>query len=765
LIRSNYFKFRMNERTGWLLDLYAHPEGGLVLWFLTEDGERLRLKQAFPVTFYASGPRQALRAAWRWLQSQPEKPRLARAERRELMPPGILTLLAVQVDQPVEQPRLFARLARAFPGLAYYDADLQLWLRYAAVTGAFPLARCCIVFDDHANLQSLKPLDSPWDLDPAPAPLRILSIEPDHDPRHAEPTALSLHCERADYQLPLEPVRALLVSLAAILRRHDPDLLLTAWGDTWFFPWLLARAAEFNLQLPFNREPGFEVAHRPERTYFSYGQVIYQGPQALLFGRSHIDIYNAMLFHDYGLEGILELARVAALPLQTTARASPGTGISAMQIVQALRQGVLVPWHKQRPEDLKTALDLLRADQGGLVYQPLTGLHRDVAEIDFISMYPSIMVHFNISPETIGPRRAGAHHIPELDLWVEPDPPGLVPETLEPLLYKRIRLKALLATLPAWDPRRKLFKARASAHKWLLVTCFGYLGYKNARFGRIEAHEAVTAYGRETLLRAKEAAEDQGYTVLHMYVDGLWVHKPGCATAADLRPLLDEILARTGLPVALEGIYRWVAFLSSRSNPAVPVPNRYFGVFQDGSMKLRGIELRRRDTPPFIKQVQQEMLELLARLPGEPASLVEMAPVLRLLRHRLGQLRQGQVALEALLVTHKVSRKLEEFRTPSPAARALAQLQGAGKTLRPGQHVRFLYTLGQPGVHAWGALEPPDPQGVDFARYRTLLLRAAATLLQPFGLSEAGINQALAGFALEAVDGRLLSRLAAGKTL
>jgi len=69
-----------------------------------------------------------------------------------------------------------------------------------------------------------------------------------------------------------------------------------------------------------------------------------------------------------------------------------------------------------------------------------------------------------------------------------------------------------------------------SAHKWLLVTCFGYLGYKNARFGRIEAHEAVTAYGRECLLRAKEAAEDLGGTVLHMYVDGLWVKKDGART-------------------------------------------------------------------------------------------------------------------------------------------------------------------------------------------------------------------------------------------
>lgn len=112
----------------------------------------------------------------------------------------------------------------------------------------------------------------------------------------------------------------------------------------------------------------------------------------------------------------------------------------------------------------------------------------------------------------------------------------------------------------------------------------------------------MTAYGREALLRAKETAEDLGYTVLHMYVDGLWVHKPGASTVTDFQPLLDEILARTRLPISLDGIYRWMAFLPSRIDARVPVANRYFGVFQDGTLKLRGVEVRRRDTPPFIAQ-------------------------------------------------------------------------------------------------------------------------------------------------------------------
>ncbi len=542
------------------------------------------------------------------------------------------------------------------------------------------------------------------------------------------------------FRFNLQPARPLLLNLAAVLRRCDPDLLLTAWGDTWLLPHLLELSQAQGIPLPLNRDEHRAVVARPERSYQAYGQVIHRGRQIHLSGRWHIDMFNAMLFHDYGLVGILESARVTSLPVQQAARLSPGTGISSMQITTALRQGILTPWRKQQAERPKTALELIHADQGGLVYQPLVGLHCQVAEIDFVSMYPSIMARFNISPETLGdpagpnePAPAEYRRVPELGLWVRQAGPGLVPQTLQPLLEKRIALKSRLVELPAWDPRRAVFKAQASAHKWLLVTCFGYLGYKNARFGRIEAHQAVTAYSRECLLRAKEAAEETGCEVLHMYVDGLWIHKPGWRLAADFAPLLDEIVTRTGLPIALDGVYRWVAFLPSRVDARLPVANRYFGVFQDGSLKVRGIEARRRDTPPWIAQVQMELLQRLAEV-EDAAQLPRLLPELcERVQAQLRRLRAGRVPLPELLVTQKLSRTVEQYRSPSPAARAAAQLQAQGKTVRPGQPVRFLYTLGQPGVHAWDCPPPPPPERLDVARYRRLLLRAAETVLAPFG--------------------------------
>ena len=710
-----------------------------MLWLLEEDGTRRRLHHDFPVIFYAAGPPSELRALWRFLEDHPTQVELERQERRDLFCQEPVTVLSVRVLQAALQPRLFKEIARCFPGLSFYDADLSFSLRYAAVHNTFPLAHCRVLIDGE-RLNAITVLDSPWDMDPPLPPLKVLSLELDNNPVHTPPALLTIRNSLGEvppaYRLPLLPQRPLLINLAAILNRHDPDLLLTTWGDTWLLPHLLALSRRLKIPLPLNRDPARAASRRPARSYFSYGQVVHVGQQVLTFGRCHVDRYNAMLFHDYDLTGVLELARVSSLPIQTVARTSPGTGISAMQVLTALRQGVLVPWHKQQAERPKTALELLRADRGGLVYQPLIGLHTDVAEVDFISMYPSIMAHFNVSPETVGRHVPAARLIPQLGIYIDQANPGLVPQTLDPLLKKRITLKLRLAQLPHWDPRRQLYKERASAHKWLLVTCFGYLGYKNARFGRIEAHEAVTAYGREALLQAKEAAEDLGGTVLHLYVDGLWVKQPGAATVSDFQPLLDEISERTGLPVALDGIYRWVAFLPSRVDERVPVANRYFGVFQDGTLKMRGIEARRGDTAPFIAQVQLDMLECMARLPSASELPGCVPELLALLRSRLVSLRSGRLPLAELLVSQKLSRHLDEYRTPSPAARAAAQLESIGKSLRPGQRVRFLYARGEPGVYAWDLPSPPDPDILDVARYAELLLRAGATVLQPLGIGE-----------------------------
>ncbi len=736
----------MPEITGWLFDMYAGPTEEVVLWVLGDDGARHRLWQPFPVTFYAAGPAPLLRALWRYLEAQPVAVTLARAERRDLFQPDPLAVLAIQVSQPAAQPRLFQQVSREFPTLSYYDADVALTLRYAAAQGVFPLARCRVLTSPEGQVQQITALDSPWELDPVPPPLRVLSLEPDSDPAHATPTRLALRCERSQYRLPLAPARSLLVGLRAILERHDPDLLLSSWGDTWLLPHLLDLSQKTGLPLPLNREPDRPVEHRPERTYFSYGQVVYQGRQVLLSGRWHIDRYNAMLFHDYGMDGILELARVTCL-----ARSDRGAGLAGQRHLghaDADRPAVghldpLAQTAGRTPKDCPRPA-ARRPGWAGLPAhcRPAPRCGRDRFHLD-VPQHHGALQHLagdgRLQPGHCRGRSGAGHAVrPRVARS-----PTAWPGAADPGSSAR--------EAPGSQEARGNPAGLAPAAQGLPGTrlCSQVAAGDLLRLSGIQERPLRADRGPRggDRLRPRGPAARQGGgrgpgIQRAAYVRGWAVgHPAGASCAADLQPLLDEILERTGLPIALEGIYRWVAFLPSRVNERVPVANRYFGVFQDGSVKLRGIEARRRDTPPFIAQTQLAILAALAQAyHGNPQEL-PLAQVLALLRRQLKALRQGSPPPESLLVAQKLSRALDEFRTPSPVARAAAQLQAAGKSTSPGQRIRFLYTRGDPGVQAWDLPQAPDPASLDAARYSELLLRAAGTMLEPFGISEDLLRQ------------------------
>lgn len=720
----------MNEFTGWLLDLYNHFESGIVLWLLCDDGQRRCLRQDFHVTFYAAGPAHRLRDLWKFLAAQPVAITLSRTERKDLFS-GSVIVLSASLNVPVFLPELFRQLNSNFPDLDFYDADLHVALRHAAEYGTFPLARCHVAADERGIIHEINVLDSKWDMEHEPPPLKILTIETDVDPAHDRPRHVYFQTKRNCIALDMDKPPLNLGLLIYLFKQDDPDLIVTSHGDTWLMPLLLKLSEEQRRPLPLNRDPRGEICYKKERSYFAYNQVVYRGQQFHLAGRIHLDINNTVMYHDYGVDGVFEMSRVTSLPVQTAARVSPGTGISAMQIVTALENEILVPLRKEQTERPKSASQLFREDMGGIVYDPIVGLHDDVAEVDFFSMYPSIMVKFNVSPETVNGKNPTFELVAYLKSMTDDKELGLIPQTLAPLLEKRYKLKKQLLRLSRFDCRYRTYKAGTAAHKWLLVTCFGYLGYKNARFGKIEAHEAVTAYGREVLIRAKEAAEDMGFRVLHLYVDGMWVKQPGYKKAEDFQALLDEIQKRTALPIALDGVYKWVAFLPSHQNKKVAVPNRYFGVFQDGEIKTRGIETRRHDTPEFIRDTQMQILEILASAPDAGHLNSYLSEIRSLIREKQTALRLGLVPPEKLVVHQTVSKTMKEYRTPVPAFCALEQLAQTGKTLRPGQTVRLIHTLGFPPAQAWDAQKDFDSRRINRKRYRLLLDRAINAVLEP----------------------------------
>jgi DNA polymerase-2 len=585
-------------------------------------------------------------------------------------------------------------------------------------------------------------LESRWDIQLALPPLRVLRLRPDSDPFYRPPSIVTATIGPHTRRISAGDDRLLLWGLSHLLKCFDPDLILTDYGDTWLFPRLI-EAAEAH-RLPFNpsRDPERPYQRRGAFSYHTYGRIAHRGAQVHLYGRFHVDHMNATMYRQTGLHGIIEVTRLSGLPLQDVARKSPGAGITAMQMLVALDDDVLVPYEKAQVEDFKTPQELVRADRGGLVGQPVTGLHAQVAGIDFFSMYAQAMAHFNISPEKIAWQDGtGRLRVPGLGVYVDRASPGLVPKTVGPILDKRWAIKMEMAALDRRDCRYEPLKAYATALKWLLLVGFGYMGYKRFRWGRVEAHEAVTAFGRAVLLQAKETAEGLGYRVLYFNVDGLYVQKMdgGPPAQEELAQLLERIQRRTGLRIALDQVFEWIAFLPSRLDDRVPVANRYFGISRgprgEAVLKIRGLAQRRHDTPEWVSQVQVEILERMSRAQAASQIAGRLPEIVDLVRARLRNLEDGRIPRRSLLASQVLSRELAAYRSPSPGARAALQLERLGRTLSPGQKVKFWYTRTPDGVTADG-LPACERAPIDTKRYRTLLLRAVDDLLQPLGVDE-----------------------------
>ncbi len=786
-----------------MLDILS-ARNGMEIWFRTAEGDNTTLFAPFRPSFVVAGRgvrETAVRtAAGRWGCD------VRKGEGVGFFSGRTVPAWTFAVPAPFLLRPTVRKAERAFGAEALANADIAPEEQFAYATGLFPCSFAETECTEDGTILEACVLDSPRDVVPPRPPLSwaFLRAEGTGHPAHGRTRPLAFSADGTTHILCWGDAEAFLREFLRLLEAADPDLLVTEYGDDHLLPRMLALAGRLRVPLPLGRTPcppGEAAGQRArlaqgernperggvrrtrERSYFSYGRVIFRAAGHTLSGRWHVDARNSFLFGETGLPGLMELCRLSGIPLQRLARSSPGTAISAMQVAAAISRGILVPYKKREPEGFKTGSELVVTDKGGLTYLPRPGLHENVGELDFASMYPSLMDRYNISPETVncrccappnvpaqsseagGPQAAGSPDgrgsrrakenapglpVPEIGFHTCARRRGLIPAVLSPVLAKRQVLKERQRTAKS-DEERAFFRKRQTALKWILVVCFGFLGYKNARFGRIEAHEAVTAWGREKLLCAKEIAEREGFSFLHGLTDAVWVARDGAAEE-EYHRLAETITAETGMPIALEGVYRWLAFLPSKRNPSVAVPNRFVGAFANGEIKARGIAMRRSDVPPFVASLQQALLAEMAQA-GDLSALRAMLPKLReAVEAAVAELREGRVPPEALAVARRLSRAPERYVASTVPAAVARELCGRGVTLRPGSKIRYLLTderkpsgghgsgeggrrkgtppkrtSAAPGGRAMGFLD--GSEAPDLARYEEMLREAAEEVL------------------------------------
>jgi DNA polymerase-2 len=511
---------------------------------------------------------------------------------------------------------------------------------------------------------------------------------------------------------------------------------------------LIYRAKINGIDLSLNRDNNnrsLTTHKRKGSSFFSYGRSYFKPSTIKLFGRIHIDKSNTFTISTGSdLEGLFEISRLSRMPLHEASRASIGRCLTSLHLYNATKKDLLIPWKPLLNEHPKNMLELFLADRGGLILEPEVGVYEKVAEFDFVSLYPNIMLKRNVSAETISCDCCFDNplfKVPDLNYHIC-NKKGLVPESLEIVLEKRLRYKDLKNKTS--DPILKsIYDKRQSALKWILVTSFGYLGFSNAKFGRIDAHIAVCAFARDILSHTMHIAEDMGFDVLHGIVDSIWLKKK-YATEKDYFKLKETIDKETKFDISFEGIYKWIAFLPSKTNPYLPVLNRYFGVFEDGTVKFRGIESRRHDTPKFLLQCQNEILEILAQ--GNSISEIKQNKiplVLKKIENYLSLLKNHKVDPENLVLTKILTKDYDKYdRTRNTLENnALRQIELNGEYLKAGQILQYIIidnstskSKSRRRVVPLKLLENSNTN-YDAKQYTKLLIDACNTLIEPFGIT------------------------------
>lgn len=448
-------------------------------------------------------------------------------------------------------------------------------------------------------------------------------------------------------------INVVLPDFFSLIESINPDVILMANADTWM-PKIQKEALKLGLVMPFSRNGKYRTMD--SRSYWSYGKMEHKEAALIPDGRILIDTEQSFVYNEGGLSGVLMASRLSGLSPNLSARFTPGTLISSYEVYEAIKMGIAVPFRKSDPENLRTLNSLMAADRGGMMFQPSPGIYENVDEIDFTSMYPSIIVQSNLSPETIGHKERQ----------------GFLPTALKPLLELRIKTKQLKKTQPD-------LKGIDSILKWMLVTCFGYTGYKNAKFGRIEVHEGITHQSREILIQTKDIAEEMGFKVLHGIVDCLWVQ------GSHIEDFKARVEKETGLLSEVEH-FNWLVFQPMKDGGGAY--NRYFGRLSDGSIKVRGIAARRHDTPEFIRTMQDQMLTVMAKATSI-AELDAMREDVRNIYHD-AIMKLPDANPKLMKIERRISRTTYAHRCIEGAA--VKSFQDRGANIAPGMKISYVVT-------------------------------------------------------------------------
>jgi len=411
----------------------------------------------------------------------------------------------------------------------------------------------------------------------------------------------------------------------------------------------------------------------------------------------------------------VQLSSLVGLPLDHVMTAAVGFRVEWFMTKRAQEIGELVPKRTEQP---------YRPYAGGLVLEPQPGLHENIAVLDFKSMYPSIMIAYNLSPDTyvipgekMLPREV--YEAPEVGHRFRKDPPGFYKEILTDLIGTRAEIRSQMKKLGKTSVKHRVLDARQKAVKIITNAAYGYAGWVSARWYNKPVAEAASAWGRHTILAAKKMAEKAGLKVIYGDTDSLFITN-------DLKktPELEKSIEKEfGLDVELDKVYVRVFFTEARK--------RYAGLLPDGTIEIVGLEGIRGDWADVAKKTQEHVLEIVLKdkSPDKAASYVLDV---------VETLRQRKVPFRDLVIWKTLTKPPKEYAVNAPHVEAAKMLAAKGWKLTVGDKVGYIVSAGKGRLYE--KVKPyvfAKSEEVDVEYYiSSQVVPAAARILEFWGISE-----------------------------
>jgi DNA polymerase elongation subunit (family B) len=435
-------------------------------------------------------------------------------------------------------------------------------------------------------------------------------------------------------------------------------------------------------------------------------------------------ILEMQMLQTLGIAGLDEKSRFAGLPIGDVAMWGPARVIDSRQCYEAIKRSILIPRTRAgTAKNVLTAREVAYTDRGALILSPRVGLHENVAELDFNSLFPSIIVKHNISYETVSTN--GIDHTRS----------GLLAEITERFVHRRRELRQRRNGLPEDSDAWRELDQREQVLKKHLVSLFGYSGSDLNRFGNVFAYREVNRIGRETVVAAMNVALREGFQVIYLDTDSIFVKREN-TNLNDFVSLARMIESETGFDISLAHHYRYLVLLPQEADPEIEAARRFYGKLTDGRVYYRGIELRRHDYPPFLKKFQEKLLDIILEA-DDPSDILRarVREATAYTQETVEKVLSGHLETSELVVSKSLRMPVERYRSLFPHVLAAIQLRQHGQRVRPGDMVDFVYVDTEQVNPMSRVAAAKYAETYDADKYAEMTLGVAETILAAFSFS------------------------------